>query len=44
MKYNEMSANQKRDRIDDVLCTLPEARWPEVQRALLTGCGFEDKV
>lgn len=32
----------RRDRIGDMLCTLPEARWPEVQRALMIGCGFED--
>jgi mRNA interferase MazF len=31
----------QRDRIGTVLCSLPEARWPEVQRALITACGFE---
>jgi mRNA interferase MazF len=31
----------QRDRIGTVLCSLPEARWPEVQKALMTACGFE---
>jgi mRNA interferase MazF len=30
----------QRDRIGSVLCTLPDERWPEVQRALLIACGF----
>jgi mRNA interferase MazF len=32
----------QRDRIGTVLCNLPEARWPEVQRALMIACGFEN--
>jgi mRNA interferase MazF len=30
----------QRQRIGAVICTLPEERWAEVRRALLTGCGF----
>ena len=30
-------------RIIQVLCSLPEERWPEVRRALLTACGFEQE-
>jgi mRNA interferase MazF len=30
----------QRDRIGAPLCTLPEDRWPDVERALLTACGF----
>jgi len=28
-------------RIGAVICSLPEERWSEVQRALLTACGFQ---
>ena len=28
-------------RIGAVICSLPEERWSEVRRALLTACGFE---
>lgn len=31
-----------RDRIGPVLSTLPTSRWPEVRRALLIACGFND--
>ena len=30
----------QRNRLGSVLCSLPEMRWFEVQRALLTACGF----
>jgi mRNA interferase MazF len=41
LNFDHVSLAQ-RDRIGDILCTLPEARWPEVQRALMIACGFED--
>ena len=28
------------DRIGSALCSLPETRWPEVERALMIACGF----
>jgi hypothetical protein len=31
----------QKDRIGSRLCSLPEDRWPEVRRALLTACGFD---
>lgn len=31
----------QRDRLGAALCSLPDTRWPEVQRALMTACGFE---
>lgn len=31
----------QRDRFGSVLCTLPEQRWPEARKALLTACGFD---
>jgi mRNA interferase MazF len=43
LNFDHVSLAQ-RDRIGGVLCTLPEARWPEVQRALMIACGFEDQV
>ena len=30
----------RKDRLGNVLTTLPEARWPELERALLVACGF----
>jgi len=30
----------QRTRIGPVLCSLPDARWAEVRRALLIACGF----
>jgi mRNA interferase MazF len=34
----------KRERFGSVLCTLAEERWPEVWRALLTACGFDQQM
>ncbi len=39
LNFDHISLAQ-RDRIGGVLCSLPEARWPEVQRAFMTACGF----
>src|SRR5213080_3892711 len=39
LNFDHISLAQ-RDRIGSALCTLPEARWPEVQRALMLACGF----
>ena len=33
----------QRDRFGSVLCTLSEQRWPEVRKALLTACGFDQE-
>ncbi len=30
----------RKERLGAVVATLPEARWPEVERALLVACGF----
>jgi mRNA interferase MazF len=30
----------QRSRLGALVATLPEQRWPEVERALLTTCGF----
>lgn len=30
----------QRERIGALICHLPEARWPEVRRAILLACGF----
>ncbi len=30
----------QRTRIGGLLSTLPERRWPEIERALLVACGF----
>lgn len=43
LNFDHISLAQ-RARIGGVLCTLPEARWLEVQRALMIACGFEDQV
>jgi mRNA interferase MazF len=32
-----------RSRLGAVVATLPEQRWPEVERALLVACGFSEK-
>ena len=32
----------QRSRLSAVICELPQARWPEVRRALLVACGFEE--
>ena len=39
LNFDHVSLAQ-RERIGSVLCRLPDARWPEVERALMTGCGF----
>jgi len=39
LNFDHVSLAQ-RDRIGPVLCSLPEARWREVRRALLIACGF----
>ena len=39
LNFDHMSLAQ-RDRIGAVLCTLPDDRWADVERALLTACGF----
>ena len=31
----------RRDRIGSAICTLPESKWDEVKKAVLTACGFE---
>jgi hypothetical protein len=33
----------QRDRLGALICTLPDARWPEVKEALLIACGFEER-
>jgi mRNA interferase MazF len=40
VNFDHISLGQ-RDRFGSVLCTLPEQRWPEVRRALLIACGFD---
>ena len=32
----------QRSRLGAVVTTLPEPRWPEVERALLAACGFRE--
>lgn len=39
LNFDHVSLAQ-RSRIGGILCTLPEARWPEVRRAILVACGF----
>ena len=39
LNFDHVSLAQ-RNRIGEVLCTLPDTRWPEAQRALLIACGF----
>jgi len=39
LNFDHVSLGQ-RDRIGPLLCSLPERRWFEVQRALLIACGF----
>ena len=31
----------QRQRIGSMLCSLPEERWSDVQRALMIACGFD---
>ena len=33
----------QRSRLGPVVCSLPETRWGEVRRALLTACGFGER-
>lgn len=40
LNFDHISLAQ-RTRIGSMICTLPEARWAEVRRALLIACGFE---
>jgi mRNA interferase MazF len=40
MSFDHVSLAQ-RARLGPVMATLAEARWPEVERALLVACGFE---
>jgi mRNA interferase MazF len=42
LNFDHVSLAQ-RERIGAALCSLPETRWPEVQRALLIACGFDQK-
>lgn len=39
LNFDHISLAQ-RSRLGPVLATLPPERWPEVERALLTACGF----
>ncbi|HXQ69465.1 MAG TPA: type II toxin-antitoxin system PemK/MazF family toxin [Pyrinomonadaceae bacterium] len=39
LNFDHISIAQ-RDRIGDLICHLPDSRWPEVQHALLIACGF----
>jgi mRNA interferase MazF len=39
LNFDHVSLAQK-DRLGHVLCTLPDPRWAEVEKALLTACGF----
>lgn len=39
LNFDHISLAQ-RERIGPILSHLPEARWPEVRRALLIACGF----
>jgi mRNA interferase MazF len=40
LNFDHVALGQ-RQRIGAVICNLPEERWAEVRRALLTACGFE---
>lgn len=39
LNFDHVSLAQ-RSRLGPVLCILPEQRWPDIQKALLTACGF----
>lgn len=39
LNFDHISLAQ-RDRVSSVICTFPDSRWPEVQRALMIACGF----
>ena len=42
VNFDHLSLGQ-RDRFGSALCILPKERWPEVRRALLTACGFDQE-
>jgi mRNA interferase MazF len=42
LNFDHLSLAQ-RNRIGGLLCTLPDARWAEVRRALLIACGFPSR-
>jgi mRNA interferase MazF len=42
LNFDHVSLAQ-RNRISTCLCALPEAKWPDVRRALLIACGFGDQ-
>jgi len=42
VNFDHVSLGQ-RDRFGAVLCGLSEDLWPEVRRALLTACGFDQE-
>jgi len=39
LNFGHISLAQ-RDRFGNLVCGLPDARWPEVQSALMMACGF----
>jgi mRNA interferase MazF len=39
LNFDHVSLAQ-RAQLGAALCTLPDDRWPDVERALLTACGF----
>lgn len=42
VNFDHISLGQ-RDRFGSVICSLSGERWPEVRRALLTACGFDQE-
>jgi hypothetical protein len=34
----------RKERIGAAIASLDEARWPEIERALVTACGFVPKA
>lgn len=41
LNFDHLSLAQ-RNRIGEMLCTLPPQRWRDTRRALLTACGFAE--
>ena len=41
LNFDHVSLARK-DRVGPLICALPDARWADVRRALLVGCGFAD--
>jgi mRNA interferase MazF len=39
LNFDHISLAQ-RDRLGGVICKLPDSRWPEIQHAVITACGF----